>query len=94
MGFGNNNKGAVWLKTSKNGLKYMGGEVVINGQKYFISMFKNNKKTSEKHPDYNILVSLPGDKPAQQRQPQNDLPNSVTPQNQYPDPYADDSVPF
>ena len=57
----NEKKGALWVKTAKTGLKYMGGEVTIDGVKYFISVFKNTKKSAEKQPDYNIVVNLPNE---------------------------------
>jgi len=60
MEYNNNNRGALWLtKAKKTGQTYMRGEVIINGQKYYLSVFKNNKKQSEKHPDYNIVINLP-----------------------------------
>lgn len=43
-----NKIGAVWIKTSKAGNKFMSG--VINDQKVVI--FKNNYKEQENHPDY------------------------------------------
>ena len=58
----NDNIGALWLKTSKEGNNYMGGMVVINGVKTNIVVFKNNNKKEDRQPDYNILQSKPLDK--------------------------------
>jgi uncharacterized protein (DUF736 family) len=53
----NNNIGACWLKESKNGNKYMNGCIELNGKKTYFVIFKNKKKTEDKHPDYIILES-------------------------------------
>lgn len=53
------NIGALWLKTAKNGSKYMSGVVEINGEKHSIVVFKNNYKEQDKHPDYRIFPSEP-----------------------------------
>lgn len=50
-----NNIGALWLKTSKSGMKYFSGVIEWKGEKFYISIFKNNKKTKDNQPDYNIL---------------------------------------
>ena len=57
MEYDNANKGAVWLRTSKNGLKYMSGNLDVNGTEYDIAMFKNDKKGNDKAPDYRITVT-------------------------------------
>lgn len=62
----NDNIGALWLKTSKDGKKYMSGMVEIAGFKINIVVFKNNNKKEDRHPDYNILQS----KPMEQKQAQ------------------------
>lgn len=49
--------GALWLKTSPKGEKYMSGQIELNGEKIRLAVFKNSKKELEKHPDYNILLS-------------------------------------
>lgn len=51
--------GALWLRESKNGNKYMSGVVEIDGQKHPIVIFKNKYKEQEKHPDYRIFPSQP-----------------------------------
>ena len=55
--YDNTNKGAVWLKTSKNGLKYMSGILDVNGVDHDIAMFKNDKKGNENAPDYRLVVT-------------------------------------
>lgn len=52
----NDEIGAVWLKESKKGTKYMSGKLEIGGETIYIAIFKNNKK-KESHPDYRILRS-------------------------------------
>jgi uncharacterized protein (DUF736 family) len=49
-----NELGALWSKTGRNG-EYMTG--TISGVK--VVLFKNTKKTSEKHPDWRVLKSVP-----------------------------------
>ena len=56
MEYDNANKGAVWLRTSKNGLKYMSGNLDVNGTEYDIAMFKNDKKGNDKAPDYRLTI--------------------------------------
>lgn len=56
--YDNTNKGAVWLKTSKNGLKYMSGTVDVNGIQHDIAIFKNDKKGNDKAPDYRLNITL------------------------------------
>lgn len=47
--------GALWLKTSAKGTKFMSGK--IGDQR--IVVFKVKEKKSEKHPDYEIFKSEP-----------------------------------
>ena len=53
----NKTQGGGWIKTDKNGQKYMSCNIEVNGQKVYFSMFKNGFKESEKHPDYVIRIS-------------------------------------
>lgn len=46
----------LWYQTSKTGLKYAKGKIEIDGKKYRVVLFKNNKQ-NEKQPDYNIIIS-------------------------------------
>ena len=54
-----NNIGALWLKESKKGNKFMSGVVELGGEKYNIVVFKNTYKEKENHPDYRIFESKP-----------------------------------
>lgn len=47
--------GALWLKTSKNGVKFMSGKI---GEQRVV-VFKVKEKRSDKHPDYEIFKSEP-----------------------------------
>lgn len=47
--------GALWLKTSKNGMKFMTGKI---GEQRIV-IFKVKEKRSDKHPDYEIFKSEP-----------------------------------
>ena len=49
--------GALWIKESKAGNKFMSGVVEIDGKKHDIVVFKNNYKKESKHPDYRIFPS-------------------------------------
>ena len=97
--YDNNNKGALWIKTAKTGRKYMGGEIVINGQKHFIKVFKNYKKIKEIQPDYNLIVDQPQNVAQQNtqavnqtfNQPEQDPWNQSYQQNVNQN---DDSIPF
>ena len=55
--YDNTNKGAVWLRVSKNGLKYMSGILDVNGVDHDIAMFKNDKKGNDKAPDYRLVIT-------------------------------------
>lgn len=54
--YDNNGKGALWLRTAKSGVRYMSGEFEIDGVKYRIAVFKNERKQKENQPDYNLSV--------------------------------------
>lgn len=53
----NEKLGALWLKTSKAGNKYLQGTIDTKQGKIKIIIFKNNKKKEDKHPDYVIFKS-------------------------------------
>ena len=76
--------GALWLHTSKDGTKkYMAGNIELPDKtKVKFVVFKNTNKKSEKHPDYNILLSEPMAK------------KTDTAQMNAPDDDDDDSIPF
>ena len=53
--------GALWLKESKNGNKYMSGVIEsedLKINKMNIVVFKNSK-SKDSHPDYKIFLSEP-----------------------------------
>ena len=45
--------GALWLKQGKKG-KFMSGEIEIDGVTHKLTVFKNDYKKEDKHPDYII----------------------------------------
>ena len=49
--------GALWLKTSNDGKKYMSGTIEYPGTSFSIVVFKNEDKEKDSHPDYNIIYS-------------------------------------
>lgn len=55
--YSNLNKGCGWIKQSQKGTSYISCKMNIDGKDYNFSIFKNERKTSEKSPDYNILLS-------------------------------------
>ena len=83
--------GSLWLKTSKNGTKYMNGNITMNGQKIYISVLKNNKKDKETAPDYYIFTSAnnnQGNNHAGSGQsPNNNNNNNYNSQNDYDVPF-------
>jgi hypothetical protein len=50
-----NSIGALWITKGKN-IKYLSGEIELNGEKSRLVVFKNSFKTDEKHPDYKIYL--------------------------------------
>lgn len=53
----NNMTGALWKRTAKSWLIYHSWIIEINGTKYNIAMFDNDKHGIEKRPDFNIKIS-------------------------------------
>jgi len=52
--------GGLWSRTSRQGNKFLSGEIELGGQKYRIVIFANGlKKAGEKTPDYRIFESEP-----------------------------------
>ena len=51
----NKSIGALWVNEGKN-IKYLAGEIEVNGETVKIVVFKNSYKTEEKHPDYRIYL--------------------------------------
>ena len=51
------NIGALWKrKSKKSDVQYLAGIITLDNKEYKISVFKNTKKKSENHPDYNIVL--------------------------------------
>ncbi|MDD4733987.1 MAG: hypothetical protein PHU05_04000 [Bacilli bacterium] len=82
--YDNTNKGVVWLKTSKNGLKYMSGLVDVKGVEFDIAMFKNDKKGNDKAPDYRLVITSKEEK--QQELSQSEIIKSAM--NEESDPFS------
>ena len=55
----NRNIGALWIKESKKGKKFLSGVIELDGKKSNIVIFRNENKSSDRSPDYSILLSLP-----------------------------------
>lgn len=56
--------GGFYSRTSKKGLDYLNGYILIEGVKHNIVAFKNKTKFDETTPDYAIFISQPmGEKP-------------------------------
>jgi uncharacterized protein (DUF736 family) len=51
--------GALWLKESQRGNRFMSGVIEIDGKKTDIVIFRNDKGGVEKRPDYRIFESTP-----------------------------------
>jgi uncharacterized protein (DUF736 family) len=51
--------GALWARTSSKGNQFLSGFVQVNGEKYEIIVFQNNKDGNDKRPDYRIFPSGP-----------------------------------
>ncbi len=69
-----NNIGALWLRESQKGNKFMSGVIIIDGKKHQIVVFKNNYKQEEKHPDYRIFPSQPKEAQGAKDDFQDDIP--------------------
>jgi len=58
--YDNNNKGALWAKESDKGIKYFSGYVIIDGEKIYISAFKNKRHVEgDNLPAIDIVVNKP-----------------------------------
>lgn len=49
-------KTGLWEKKSQKGNTYYSGKIKIGTEEYYINLFSNTNKTSEKAPDFNILI--------------------------------------
>jgi uncharacterized protein (DUF736 family) len=49
--------GALWKKTDKKGTSYLSGDIKVSEtQKVSVLIYKNDKKTAEKQPDYRVFT--------------------------------------
>ena len=55
----NRDIGALWSKTSKAGRDYMTGTIEINGVRHELVLFKNDRKTKDNQPDWQIFPREP-----------------------------------
>ena len=81
----------LWKKDGPNG-SYYGGKVEIDGVQYWVNLYKNERKESDKHPDLNLQL-----KPVEARQapppsrPGRDVSQRGAPSAPPPaDPFGDD----
>lgn len=51
-------KCGLWATTSKKGTKYYKGKIIINGERYYVSLLLSNKKTNNA-PDFNLMITKP-----------------------------------
>lgn len=51
--------GALWMRTSGKGTKFLSGFLELDGKKHEIIAFANDKGGNEKRPDYRIYPSEP-----------------------------------
>lgn len=52
--------GALWIKTSRKGNKFLTGEIEVKGERIALVVFKNvHKQSGEKTPDYRIFLGTP-----------------------------------
>jgi uncharacterized protein (DUF736 family) len=52
----NESIGALWVNKEK---KFLSGSITIDGKETKIIVFKNDRKSEDKHPDYRIFLSKP-----------------------------------
>jgi len=76
------NATGLWLNKTKDGKSYMSG--TMGGVKVLI--FKNEKKTEDKHPDYQLCFAE--NKPKDKAVPKEDDPAGAG------NPFGDNEIPF
>lgn len=60
--FDNSNTVSVWNKVAKSGLEYLSGVVYVGNVAYDLTLFPNDKATSEAHPTFRGKIELRTDK--------------------------------
>ena len=90
MEYDNNMKGSAWNKTSAKGTEYISGSITIDNQEYWISIFTNTQKKSEKSPDFSITLK---EKESVIRNPHL-APQKITTVNIQPSGELLDDIPF
>ena len=51
--------GALWEKRNQDGRSFMTGELLIDGKKVDIVVFRRGEKVNEHEPDWDILTARP-----------------------------------
>jgi hypothetical protein len=64
----------LWKKESTNGgAGYYGGKVEIAGIEYWVNLYKNDRKESDKHPDLTLQLKPKDGQVPQRSAPANDF---------------------
>lgn len=64
----------LWKKEGQKGSFYS-GKVTIDGQPFFVNLYKNDRKESENHPDLNLILKPAGDAQKAKAAPQRQAPS-------------------
>jgi len=48
-------KTGLWKRDGNNGY-YYSGKIEVNGQEFWVNLYKNDRKTQESHPDLNLQL--------------------------------------
>ena len=78
-----NEIGAIWQRTTKNGDAFFSGKLKLDGKEYEIVIFKNGYKTDPRHPDARVYISN-----------SNQTPVRKGPAPVQPKPMTESDVPF
>lgn len=52
-------KTGLWNKEGPNG-PYYSGKITVNGYEYWVNLYKNDRKTEDRHPDLNLILKPRG----------------------------------
>lgn len=72
----NDIKAGLWKRQAKSGLTYYNGKVEIDGKEYYISIFNNKNKKSDRSPDLSMVIK-PKDTDKAVKKPADVVPNDV-----------------